>query len=188
MTIYRKNINFVPAELRPQIHLPNEVIPMTLVSMMLIYAIASSVYFYFEKSVVSKTLATIDAENAKIAESIKYLSKENRVIEQKGETLSSLQKVLSRKNYWSEIFKELSILTPKDIWLTSLNNSDPQILILSGESTRLDAVPRFLKALETSHHFYGVQINYTQKDTNVVPTRYTFEFSIPVKASIGGGS
>jgi Tfp pilus assembly protein PilN len=188
MSIYNKKINFVPFELRPQIRLPHQAVPAAMIGMLAIYLVSSLIYFYFERNVFSKALLSIEAENKKITDSISFLSKENRVIEQKGETLTSLQKVLSRKNYWSEIFKELSILTPRDIWLTSLNNSDPEILILSGESTTLSAVPKFLKALETSHHFSGVQINYTQKDVDVIPSRYTFEFSIPVKASVGGGS
>ena len=108
-----------------------------------------------------------------------------------------MKAVLDKKNYWSAIFREMSVLIPEGVWLTGFSDiknesnnkikADSEVLLIKGESVSQEIVAQFLIALEKSQHFAGVQMKFTEKEINIRPARFKFEFSIPIKAASGGG-
>jgi Tfp pilus assembly protein PilN len=61
-------------------------------------------------------------------------------------------------------------------------------LSLIGEADSQEIVAKFLTILEKSHHFSGVQIKYVEKEENIEPSRFKFEFTVPVTVLTGGGT
>ncbi len=187
----RRHVNFIPPELRPKLVIPHEAVPMIMVLVFALYASGSALRLAISTHSSQKELVQVEATQAEVLQ----LLQKSRMLEQTNESYSSLQKVLARKNYWSEIFKELSLLIPDGLWLTSFANQKPdkadknntsERLILKGEASSQEGVAEFLTILEKSHHFSGARINSSEKEADIKPARYKFEFSIPVRTSTGG--
>ena len=185
----RKRINFLPQELRPKREFPVEIVPLSLYALLILYVGTSMITNRIDTNRTREQLDGLLAENNSLSLQIQVLTEQSKKMDQNNEVLGTLQKVLNRKNYWSEIFKELSILIPRGIWLTNFaNSSTNDQLVLKGESGSQDLIADFLKTLETSHHFSGARMIFSERQNEVQPTRYQFEFVIPVKASDGGGT
>lgn len=185
----KKRINFLPQDLRPKREFPVEIVPLSLYAILVMYVGISMLNNRLDTNRTHEKLDQLVSENNSLSLQIQVLTEQSKKLDQNNEVLGTLQKVLNRKNYWSEIFKELSILIPKGIWLTSFANSTTNDqLVLKGESGSQDLIAGFLKTLETSHHFSGARMIFSEKQNEVQPTRYQFEFVIPVKASNGGGT
>ncbi len=185
----QKHLNFIPADLRPRLRLSHEMLPLALAAVLVVYAVGMSSQAFLSSRSQKKELAQIDATASELHQKIALLSQQNKDLNQKSETLTSLQKVLNRKTYWSAFFKELSILIPDGIWLTSFSNGtekDSDRIILRGESVSQELVAEFLTILEQSHHFGQVRIDYSEKEAKISPSRYKFEFSVPIDATTGG--
>jgi Tfp pilus assembly protein PilN len=183
----KKRLNFIPRELRPKLEIPLEIIPVSLFVMGVVFIAANAVTVHFDTKHTGLKLETLKVQNEELSRDIQVLTEQNKKMDENAETLNTLQKVLSRKNYWSEIFKELSILIPKGIWLTNFTNSGTERIVLKGESATPEGVARFLRALEGSQHFSGARMISSEKESEIVPTRYKFELSVPVSISAAGG-
>jgi Tfp pilus assembly protein PilN len=183
----KKRLNFIPRELRPKLEIPLEIIPVSLFVVAVFFMATNAITVHFDTKQTSQKLDTMKVENDQLSREIQVLTEQNKKMDENAETLNTLQKVLSRKNYWSEIFKELSILIPKGIWLTNFTNSGTERIILKGESATPEGVARFLRALEGSQHFSGARMISSEKESEIVPTRYKFELSVPVSITAAGG-
>ena len=219
----RRHVNFIPPELRPKLDLPHPLIPVALFIVFILYSGGSAWQLHHQAVMNEAELARLNQVSADLSKQLE----ENHILEQNNAEFSALQQVLSRKNYWSEIFKELSILIPEGVWLTNFNNhrATPAVvaavttsttasttttttaastttpatgatetptlqsayLVLKGEATSQDGVAEFLTTLEQSNHFAGVKISFSEREPNIKPVRYRFEFTIPVR-SVGGGT
>jgi Tfp pilus assembly protein PilN len=185
--MFKKRINFIPRDLQPKLEFPFELIPVVLCSLVLIYVSSTVLKMNFETKRTTQAVETMKVENESLEREIVVLSEQSKRADRNNEAFVTLQKVLSRKNYWSEIFKELSILIPEGIWLTNFTNSTQERLILKGESSSAEGVAKFLRKLEGSQHFSGARMNFSEKEPDVAPTRYKFELSVPVKMPESGG-
>lgn len=191
----RQRINFIPTELRPKFKIGHEVFPITLMLAMFIYCGGSSLRYSSTLGIKKQKLSEVASTSSRLATQVRELSERNQLLDKNDKAISAIQKVVNRKNYWSEIFKELSILIPDGIWLTHFTDRKGPLsagetrLSLSGEADSGEVVARFLTVLEKSHHFAGVQMNSLEKEDNILPIRYKFEFTVPVKIlTIGGGT
>jgi len=155
---------------------------------MVVYVSTNAFTVHYDTKHTGEKLQVLKVQNEDLSKEIQVLTEQNKKMDENAETLNTLQKVLSRKNYWSEIFKELSILIPKGIWLTNFTNSGTERITLKGESSTPEGVAKFLRALEASQHFSGARMISSEKEDEIVPTRYKFELSVPVSISAAGGS
>ena len=188
----RQRINFLPQELRPKLKIPPEIFALGFLCLMLLYCGGSFVRYTWVASYRKTQLKETTHASLALSNKLQALTEQNKLLDKNDKALSAIQKVLSRKNYWSEIFKELSILIPDGVWLTHFSDQKAVVpsssakLSLVGEADSHEVVAQFLTILEKSHHFGGVQINYVEKEENIQPSRYKFEFTVPVKVLTGG--
>lgn len=184
----KKRINFIPRDQQPKIEIPHELPALILVILSVVVVGVSFFRIHLQTGMTTRELAELNNQNSQLVEKIKNLTTDTQILEKKSETLTILNKVLGRKNYWSEIFKELSNVMPPGIWLTSFSNSEENTLVLRGESTSQNKVADFLKLLEGSEHFSGARMKFSERESGIHPTRYKFEFLIPVTSVSGGGT
>ncbi len=115
--------------------------------------------------------------NLKIAELMTV--KKNLNKEQEKE--DAIQELLKGRLLWSSVFKELTLLVPKEIWLVSLNNelvNETQKKIeITGESLSAEAVTHFFKSLEESYYFSQVRLVFVEKQLDKSPSLYRFRFN-----------
>jgi Tfp pilus assembly protein PilN len=201
----RKHLNFIPAELRPKMEIRHEILPLGILAFALLYAGGWPLRIALQTRYQEKQLVQLEASNAELEKKLQDLNLQVKPELQTGDAFKAIQKVLSRKNYWSEIFKEMSVLIPDDVWLTKFSNFssskvDAKVavkgaksgpgptdqLLVQGESPSQMAIARFLGVLEQSHYFAGARMISSEKVKEVKPAKYRFEFTIPVKASTGG--
>src|SRR3989344_5243769 len=117
-----QRINLIPSELRPKLELPPEMasVGMTLFLVgTILTSMTSSHYAMIHRE---KSLAAVQAEKAAIAEKINTLTSQAERMVQDRAKFSSVQEVINKKTYWADIFKELTVLMPKGVWLTSLTS------------------------------------------------------------------
>ncbi len=189
-----RHINFIPAELRPKHEIPGNLIPAGLFLVLLFNVVGSVVSNIISTQSVKSALVKIEAENTDITNKIDSFAGAKKRLKL-DEAIGSMKVVLDKKNYWSAIFREMSALIPEGVWLTGFsdlsNNTNTktkeEVLLIKGEAVSQEIIAQFLIALEKSTHFSKVQIKYSEKESNISPTRYKFEFSIPIKATTNGG-
>ena len=203
----RKHLNFIPQELRPRLKIPYQGIPVGFLLLFFLYAGSSMVRVSAMTYLNQKELTQLENTNSELSLKLKGMTEQTRIVDQNTESFKALQKVLERKNYWSEIFKEMSILIPDGVWLTNFSNrrmdyridgkTEPKAesktspgdqLVIRGESNSQMAIAHFLTVLEKSHHFSGARMLSSEKESNIKPSKYKFEFTIPVHASTGGNT
>ena len=196
----KKHLNFIPKDMKAKWEVRHELVPLALFAALVFYAGAGPVRLSVLTQISEKEIAQLEATSNELNEKLKAMNEQSKVAEQNNESLSAIQQVLARKNYWSEVFKEMSILVPEDVWLTNFSNmktggkapggqpttGSPESLVIKGYATSQLAVARFLKVLEESAFFTGARMISTEKEKEIKPSRYSFEFFIPVKMS--GGS
>jgi Tfp pilus assembly protein PilN len=189
----RKHLNFIPKELRPKLEVPHEILPVAFVVFALFYMVMGPVRISFLTRVNQKELTELQVTHDDLSKKVKSLTEETKIAEQNSESFKAIEKVLGRKNYWSEIFKEMSMLIPDGVWLTNFTNQGlksgakaPDQLLVKGEATSQMGVVKFLTILEKSHYFSGARMISSERVKDIKPAKFKFEFSIPVKATTGG--
>jgi len=119
----RKHLNFIPEDLRSGIEIPHEWIPSVLVVLFVLYAAQWPIRIAFQTRIREEELAQLEKTGTELSDKLLKLSNQTKVEIKINEDLKEIQKVLGRKNYWSEIFKEMSVLIPENVWLTRFSNS-----------------------------------------------------------------
>ena len=189
----RKHLNFIPKELRPKVEIPHEILPVALVVFALFYVVMGPVRISFQTKANQKELSSLQATQEDLNKKVKSLTDETKVAQQNSESFKAIEKVLGRKNYWSEIFKEMSMLIPDGVWLTNFTHQGvkpgaklPDQLLVKGEATSQIGMVKFLAILEKSHFFAGARLISSERMKDIKPAKFKFEFTIPVKAGTGG--
>ena len=192
-----RQINFIPSELRPKHEIPGILLPAGLFLLLFFYIGGSVIGNIVAKRQSEAELVRLDTENAELTKKIEALSdsKERMKLD---EAIGNMKKVLAKKNYWSAIFREMSVLMPEGVWLTGFSDHqeqdkqdkkskpDTNVLLIKGEASSQDIIAQFLTGLEKSNHFAGVRMKVTEKEENISPARYKFEFTIPIKTATNG--
>ncbi|MCE5193999.1 MAG: PilN domain-containing protein [Nitrospiraceae bacterium] len=73
---------------------------------------------------------------------------------------------IEQSQKWSLIISDISVVTPEDVWLSSIEtriDGGAKLMNIKGFSTSQLAVANFISALEASNHFYNVEIVFSQK-------------------------
>ena len=190
-----KHVNFIPAELRPKLKIPGIVIPVGLFLVLACYVSGTMAFNFYASQKAQNELMKLSAENGEVLKKIEALSGSQKRLKL-DEAIEGVKKLLAKKNYWSSLFKEMSVLIPDDVWLTGFTDTKEQaslktnppikndggILVLKGEAASPELVAQFLTSLEKSRHFSGVQLKFSEREPDIRPSRYKFEFSIPIKS------
>ena len=189
----RKHLNFIPKELRPKVEIPHEVLPVALVVIALFYVVMGPVRISAQTKANQKELASLQGIQEDLSNKVKSLSDETKVAQHNSDSFKAIEKVLGRKNYWSEIFKEMSMLIPDGVWLTNFTHQGVKPgakasdqLLVKGEATSQMGMVKFLSILEKSHFFSGARLISSERMKDIKPAKFKFEFTIPVKAVTGG--
>ena len=143
----------------------------TLTSTVLILLMVISVPFIIINSIISKDIASAEAEIIKYAEIIEkntQLKSENSKMEY---FINRIKNIENSTTKTSEILAKVNTYVPKEITFMSLSFSDSGSINISGESDTYSAIPEFLANLEMSEEFSNVKISY------INPVEKTIEVS-----------
>ena len=125
----RKHLNFIPEDLRPGLEIPHEWIPATLLVLFCVYAAQWPIRIAIQTRLREDELSRLEKTSADLSEKLLTLSNQTKVEIKTNQNLKEIQTVLSRKNYWSEIFKEMSVLIPENVWLTKFSNKKGELKV-----------------------------------------------------------
>ena len=143
----------------------------TLTSTVLILLMVISVPFIIINSIISKDIASAEAEIIKYAEIIEkntQLKSENSKMEY---FINRIKNIENSTTKTSEVLAKVNTYVPKEITFMSLSFSDSGSINISGESDTYSAIPEFLANLEMSEEFSNVKISY------INPVEKTIEVS-----------
>lgn len=200
-----KQINFIPAELRLKQEIPGVLAPAVLFVVLCLYVGGSFISNFISTRSAENELSSIDNQNIALLKQIEGLSGSRQRLKL-DQAIESMKKVLAKKSYLSGMFKELSILMPEGLWLTGfshskdnplpsnekglrkLTNPDEKFLLIRGQATSPGVIAQFMTLLEKSKQFSGVQMKSSEREVDIEPERYNFEFAIPLKSLIEEGA
>lgn len=152
-------------------------------------------WFLLSSSAVTEQRTTLDGVLAELAATPPPPAKQpgNEALEQeKAARLTSLGTVLSARQPWDRVFRELSLVLPEDVWLSSLQASSPSSLTapppapgqtaaagglaITGSTYSHDAVARLLARLALVPQLSNVEL----KGSKLAETsgRRSVEFTI----------
>ena len=104
--------------------------------------------------------------------------------QEKGQRVVALSTALAKRVAWDRILRELSLVLPEDVWLTTMSAKAPSEVAdapagftLTGKTYSHDGVARLLSRLAVVPHLSAVQLQHS----SVTPTeagRPVVEFSI----------
>ena len=143
----------------------------TLTATVLILLMVISVPFIIINSIISKDIASAEAEIVKYAEIIEkntQLKSENSKMEY---FINRIKNIEDSTTKTSEILAKINTYVPKEITFMSLSFSDSGSINISGESDTYSAIPEFLANLEMSEEFSNAKISY------INPVEKTIEVS-----------
>lgn len=103
--------------------------------------------------------------------------------------IASVNSFINGRKLWADVFKELTLLLEKDIWLTSLsaNVNDGQTKVsINGLAVSQALIRDFSLALEESYYFRNVKLKSAEKIEGMDPTVYRFQFECKIGKFIFG--
>jgi len=137
---------------------------------------------------LGKLQKAINAKEADYTLQLKDLNAKKLEVENRNKQLSVIAKILERKINWSDVFKELSMMTPKNIWLVNLkatqNGDGKREMFIQGSGESSQAVSSYFQSLEQSYFFKKVMIVSSTLDRKTSPTLYRFKFQFPVSPEV----
>ena len=77
--------------------------------------------------------------------------------------LNIIKELNAKKSGPVEVLDQLSLLIPEKAWITSLNNTGNS-LILNGIAVDNPTIAAFMKSLQASSYFQGVELELTQQE------------------------
>ena len=165
----------------------------TLTATVLILLMVISVPFIIINSIISKDIASAEAEIVKYAEIIEkntQLKSENSKMEY---FINRIKNIENSTTKTSEILAKVNTYVPKEITFMSLSFSDSGSINISGESDTYSAIPEFLANLEMSEEFSNVKISYINpvektieiSNTNAINTNISTRNSLIPIAMVG---
>lgn len=153
--------------------------------------IACGIHFYFGTLTLNRLsaeLATVQIQQSdldvKIQEAQSLMTQSTVANEQN----KLVQQVIGSKPNWGDAFKELSLIIPRETWLSQLvikNNGGQIGTSIKGETSSQYYMTEFLSSLEKSEFFNNVLMNSSKMNSDIIPPIYSFEFATPGLDSIG---
>jgi Tfp pilus assembly protein PilN len=124
----------------------------------------------------------------------------NSALEQdKSQRIAALSAALSKRLAWDRVFRELSLVLPEDVWLSTLSAKAPDAaaaaapgapsagFTINGQTYSHDGVARLLSRLALVPHLSGVQLQHSARATSE-SGRSVVEFSIVATVKAPGAA
>jgi Tfp pilus assembly protein PilN len=122
----------------------------------------------------------------------------NSALEQdKSQRIAALSAALSKRLAWDRVFRELSLVLPEDVWLSTLSAKAPDAAALpgapsagftiNGQTYSHDGVARLLARLALVPHLSGIQLQHSARATSE-SGRPVVEFSIVASVKAPGAA
>lgn len=108
-------------------------------------------------------LNSVRHQYSKLKDDIKNVEKIKDKVTSKKEQLKLIKGLKGKKSKISGLFKEISLLIPKNVWLDEMvvDNMNLKVLI-KGEAFNHDLIKKFLFSLKKSDYFSNVKLNQSQ--------------------------
>lgn len=182
----RQRINLIPRDSQAKLEWRAEMIPIILA---LTIGIGSGVSTFRTKKNLreeSERLSEVEKQKKSLADEIASLALRNKALELEAVLQKEIKEVLGKRAYWSEVFKELSLLIPPGVWLTDIASADgkgaSRKVSLKGETTSQHKVAEFFRALESSFYLRDVRMKLSERKGEMQPELYSFEFTVGILA------
>jgi len=117
--------------------------------------------------------------------STQEISSKAKSADNSNRTLASTKDFLDTRTASTEILKELSLIVPRSVWLTSFSeklDQDKLSIDLVGESPSQAKVANLLELFEGSYYFHDVAMKTSEKLPDVSPSLYRFSFQVVIPA------
>jgi type IV pilus assembly PilN-like protein len=115
----------------------------------------------------------------------------------KGQRIAALSAALSKRLAWDRVFRELSLVLPEDVWLSTLSAKAPDAaaapgapsagFTINGQTYSHDGVARLLARLALVPHLTGVQLQHSARAVSE-SGRPVVEFSIVASVKAPGAA
>jgi Tfp pilus assembly protein PilN len=123
---------------------------------------------------------------------------DNSALEQdKSQRIAALSAALSKRLAWDRVFRELSLVLPEDVWLSTLSAKAPDAaavpgapsagFTINGQTYSHDGVARLLARLALVPHLTGVQLQHSARAASE-SGRPVVEFSIVASVKAPGAA
>lgn len=123
---------------------------------------------------------------------------DNSTLEQdKSQRIAALSAALSKRLAWDRVFRELSLVLPEDVWLSTLSAKAPDAaavpgapsagFTINGQTYSHDGVARLLARLALVPHLTGVQLQHSARAASE-SGRPVVEFSIVASVKAPGAA
>lgn len=185
----QKRLNLVPLELRPS-KLNAQLLRSVLIfGLLFTPALGVSMKFFRWKLESESQILALQKDDL-----AKEIQNQIRLREAASEHLAmqTIQKAISEKLYWAEIFKELSTVAPKAVWLTNFETrveENSKFVVITGSATSQQEIAEFFARLEQSFYFRNVAMKYSEAQEGSHPIQYKFQFEGKVHdATLAGGA
>jgi Tfp pilus assembly protein PilN len=105
--------------------------------------------------------------------------------QEKGQRITALSTALASRMAWDRVLRELSLVLPEDVWLSTLSAKAPVAtpgapaagFTITGQTYSHDGVARLLARLAVVPHLSGIQLQHSSQ-TTAEGGRRVVEFSI----------
>ena len=126
-----------------------------------------------------KSLTVAEKQLEKEISKIDYDLEDNKLMSARRDLVRG---IIGTQIKWSEAFKEVSHIIPKDTWLVGLkaiNNNGKMKVLLKGEAASQYQMASFFRSLERSFYFANVTMSYSELLDEFDPSVYKFQFNTP---------
>lgn len=183
----RRRKNFIPAALRPSLFGPNAIVILLLTVLVGVPALSGGARA--TRWAAERHLQSANAEQDAISTRITAgLQARDSSADQ--QAVAAIRKALSEKLYWADVFKELSNVAPKSVWLNTFDtsvDSGVKKVIISGQGSSQPEIAEFFSRLERSYFFRDVQLKFTETSEVAGSALYRFQFEGKVFDDKKGG-
>lgn len=182
-----RRVNFIPPESRPSLFGPG-----VLVAFALVCAVGVPVAGGGAKIArwgAERRLASLASERDALAAQV-ALGVQTRDSSADQRAVAAVKKALSEKVFWAEVFKELTNVAPKGVWLTTFDTSvkdGAKHVVIAGQGPSQAEVTEFFARLERSYYFREVQLKFTEMAGDKAASLYRFQFEGKVFEEPKGG-
>jgi Tfp pilus assembly protein PilN len=178
----RRRVNILSNGLRAKLELPHEALPVAVGAIGLAVVLVTAVQQGVSERRKHALLQELGERNLRLTAEAQAFADRSRALTAQSEQSDTLQKLVARKNYWSDAFKELSSIVPDGVWLTNFSHhpeTPSRRLELSGQATDQARVAEFFGRLERSRNFAGAVMLSSVRDESVAPAKFVFKFAVP---------
>ncbi|MEZ4873137.1 MAG: PilN domain-containing protein [Bdellovibrionales bacterium] len=163
--VNRRRINLIPKSRRVAISLPVDQILVVGATVVIVLCLGLGVFQLTEKRSYQNSYASLLNQEKQINQQLALLETVKTTDKQRAARRNLIKNITGNQLPWADMFKELSLLVPKDTWLTELlmqNQSGQLAVSLKGEAVSQSRMAQFFSVLESSDYYRNVLVKYSE--------------------------